>query len=196
LAQEFYKKIYSIREFRQILFDAVGSLGTLTRARKNGLISKPFEERIMLAVTEVNGCEVCSYYHVSVALKEGMSNHEISAMLNGSDRHIPEEEGIGIMYAQHYADQRGKPDPEIWGKVVSEYGEKKAAAIAAAIKIIMAGNIYGMALGAMGNRLKGKPVKKTTLGYELGVIFGVLVFVPLSLVKLVFQANGKQAASA
>ncbi|MFC0273464.1 carboxymuconolactone decarboxylase family protein [Metabacillus herbersteinensis] len=31
----------------------------------------------MLAVTEVNGCEFCSYSHTKIALEQGMSQEEI-----------------------------------------------------------------------------------------------------------------------
>lgn len=195
MAQEFYKKIYSMREFREVLYLAVASMGTMKRAGKSGLISKQFEERIMLAVTEVNGCEVCSYYHVSVALKEGMSNHEITEMLGGSDAMVPDEEAVGIIYAQHYADKRGKPDPELYQKVVAEYGAEKAAAIQAAIRVIMAGNIYGIAAGAFANRLKGKPVGKTTLGYELRIMVSLLWLIPVALIRLLFQKKNSPAAA-
>ncbi|MDY0023535.1 MAG: carboxymuconolactone decarboxylase family protein [Candidatus Izemoplasmatales bacterium] len=35
-------------------------------------------ERLMLATTEVNGCELCSYAHTKMALKQGFSQEEIN----------------------------------------------------------------------------------------------------------------------
>jgi AhpD family alkylhydroperoxidase len=39
----------------------------------------------MLAVTEVNGCEMCSYAHTKMALEAGLSNDEIQQMLAGDN---------------------------------------------------------------------------------------------------------------
>ncbi len=47
------------------------------------LISPAFRERLMLAVTEVNGCRYCSYYHAREALKSGISGAELAALLAG-----------------------------------------------------------------------------------------------------------------
>lgn len=41
--------------------------------KQNGMNFK-FKERIMLAVTEVNGCIMCSYVHTKLSLKAGLSN--------------------------------------------------------------------------------------------------------------------------
>ena len=39
-------------------------------------ISLEFRERLMLAVTEVNGCKYCSYYHARAALDAGISREK------------------------------------------------------------------------------------------------------------------------
>ncbi|WP_256205872.1 carboxymuconolactone decarboxylase family protein [Carnobacterium iners] len=38
-------------------------------------------ERIMLAVTQVNGCSVCSYTHTKMALEVGMKSEKIKNIL-------------------------------------------------------------------------------------------------------------------
>ncbi len=63
----------------------------------------------MLAVTEVNGCDICSYAHTKVALEAGMSSQEIQNMLGGIIDDVPLKEVHGIMYGQHYANARGNP---------------------------------------------------------------------------------------
>ena len=45
--------------------------------KKERQLSEHFIERIMLAVTEVNGCAVWSYAHTKMALEAGMTNEEI-----------------------------------------------------------------------------------------------------------------------
>ena len=49
-----------------------------------------------LAVTEVNGCAACSYAHTTFALREGMSNEEISSFLAGADDYIQPEEAKAL----------------------------------------------------------------------------------------------------
>ena len=80
---EFKQRIYSVSAFYDLLADAMAHLGDIRRAHSGKRVSKAFSERIMLAVTVVNGCRYCSYYHTSVALKAGMSEGEIRDMLGG-----------------------------------------------------------------------------------------------------------------
>jgi len=54
--QRFYKRVYGIKDFYYILEEAVNSFAVLRKARIKNTISKQFQERIMLAVSEVNGC--------------------------------------------------------------------------------------------------------------------------------------------
>ncbi len=115
----------------------------------------------MLAVTEVNGCEVCSYYHTKEALKAGLSEDEISSMLTGSTENIHKDEAIAIFFAQHYAETAGHPDKEAYRRLIQNYGQTKGEGILAIIRMIMMGNAYGIAYGAFKkNRIKGHSVKK------------------------------------
>jgi len=182
--QRFYKRVYGIKDFYYILEEAVNSFAVLRKARIKNTISKQFQERIMLAVSEVNGCEICSYYHTKEALKSGMSEKDIQNMLQGELGEIPEEETIAIFFAQHYAEASANPDSEVWKRVVEIYGEEKAKAILAYIKVIMMGNVYGLAAGSLINRFKGVQVnKKSTVGLELSILLSAIIFFPFLFIK-------------
>jgi AhpD family alkylhydroperoxidase len=182
--QSFYKRVYGIKDFYSILEEAVNSFTILRKARKKNILSKQFEERIMLAVTEVNGCEMCSYYHTKEALKSGMSEKDIQNMLQGESGEIPEEESIAIFFAQHYAESSANPDAEAWQRVVEFYGEEKAEMILAYIKVIMMGNVYGLAAGSFLNRFKGVQVnKRSSIGLELSILLSVIIFFPVLFIK-------------
>ena len=182
--QSFYKRVYGIKDFYSILEEAVNSFTILRKARKKNILSKQFEERIMLAVTEVNGCEMCSYYHTKEALKSGMSEKDIQNMLQGELGEIPEEESIAIFFAQHYAESSANPDAEAWQRVVEFYGEEKAEMILAYIKVIMMGNVYGLAAGSFLNRFKGVQVnKRSSIGLELSILLSVIIFFPILFIK-------------
>ena len=183
MAQIFNKRIYGTKEFYHFFDDAMASFSMVKRARKKNLISKGFQKRIMLVVTEVNGCQLCSYWHTREALKSGMPEEEIKNMLSGNIKNVPKEEGVALFFAQHYAESAANPDAKAWQRVMDTYGEEKAVTILAFIKVIMMGNVYGIAVSALLNRLKGNPIKNSTFLHELGIIFGVLMFIPVLFIK-------------
>ncbi|MGB9666910.1 MAG: carboxymuconolactone decarboxylase family protein [Candidatus Cryosericum sp.] len=182
MAQQFYKKIYSLSEGYVILYQMLRTMPSLARSRRRDELSPEFMERIMLAVTEVNGCEVCSYGHAKMALEQGMSNEEILQLLSGVTNSIPEDEAKAVFFAQHYADTRGHPSAAAWQQIVATYGPTRALGILGAIRAIMFGNAYGIPLSAFGHRLRGKPVGKTSLLYELSMILSIIVFLPVAAV--------------
>ena len=183
-SQSFYKRVYGIKDFYFILEEAVNSFTILRKARKNNMLSKQFQERIMLAVTEVNGCEMCSYYHDKEALKSGMSEKDIQNMLKGNLEEISAEESIAIFFAQHYAESSANPDTKAWQRVVEFYGEEKAEIVIAYIKVIMMGNVYGLAAGSFLNRFKRVQVnKKSSIGLELSILLSVIVLFPFMFIK-------------
>ena len=137
-------------------------------------------ERIMLAVTQANGCEICSYVHTKMALETGMQKEEIQKILSGDMGEIPKEEVVAVFFAQHYADKRGNPSKDSWKRVVKEYGKEKALGILGATRMIMIGNIIGIPFSAFRSRLKGKPIKKSNLIYEIGMMLSIIVFLPVA----------------
>jgi len=170
-----YKRKYSIWELYRSFVLAPGALSELIRNNKTKLVDKHLVKRLQLAVTEVNGCAACSYQHTQMALKEGMSNEEISSFLSGGSEFTKPEEAKAIMFAQHFADTRGFPKKYAYDSIVEEYGKKKASIILSASQIMIAGNMYGIPFSAFLSRLQGKPYKDSTLFYELGMlIFGIL----------------------
>ncbi|MBK7480296.1 MAG: carboxymuconolactone decarboxylase family protein [Bacteroidales bacterium] len=170
-----YKRKYSIWELYRSFVLAPGALSELIRNNKTKLVDKRLVKRLQLAVTEVNGCAACSYQHTQMALKEGMSNEEISSFLSGGSEFTKPEEAKAIMFAQHFADTRGFPKKYAYDSIVEEYGKKKASIILSASQMMIAGNMYGIPFSAFLSRLQGKPYKDSTLFYELGMlIFGIL----------------------
>lgn len=171
------RKLYSLGESYRIIYLALRTGRYMRRANKSGELAKKFTERIMLAVTEVNQCAMCAYGHTKMALEAGMSNDEIRALLGGSMDAVPPEELAAVLFAQHYADSRGKPSAEAWGRLCDVYGNALAAGILGVVRMIMFGNAYGIAFGALGARLKGKPDPKSSLLYETAMLACLIPFV-------------------
>lgn len=110
---------------------------------KRNLISPAFRERLMLAVTAVNGCRYCSYVHAREALLAGVSETEVESLLSGVVDRCPVEESAAVLYAQHWAESDANPDPEARQKLVAIYGSEVAAAIELALRMIRMGNLAG-----------------------------------------------------
>jgi AhpD family alkylhydroperoxidase len=107
------------------------------------LISAAFRERLMLTVTEVNGCRYCQYAHAKMALEAGLSQEEINALSTGTFQNCPEEEVPALLYAQHWAETNGEPDEEAHQKMLNIYGTEKVQAIHLAMRMIRIGNLLG-----------------------------------------------------
>lgn len=172
----FGKKPFSLAEIYRIIYKAVDSKKYLDKAQKEELISPQLQERLMLAVTEVNGCPVCSYAHAKWALEAGMEKEEIDDLLSGDLKGTPEDELSAVLFAQHYADTRGEVDKSVFNLLIEEYGKVKAVGVLSAVKIIMAGNALGIPYSSFTDRFKGKFGSGLSLGYEISVL---LLMVPM-----------------
>ena len=115
----------------------------IRRAMKGDLVSFAFRERLMLAVTAVNGCRYCSYYHTGEALKAGLPKDELEELLNGIVDGAPVEELPALLYAQHWAEAGGEPETAIRQKVIDTYGPERAQAIETVLHMIRTGNLLG-----------------------------------------------------
>lgn len=188
------RPLYSLGEAYTITWLALFSARDFSAARRHGLVSRPFAERIMLAVTEVNGCGICSYAHTRTALEMGMSSAEIQGLLAGSHADVPPEELPAVLFAQHYAEARGAPSREAWRRIVTIYGLPTAKGILAAARMIMWGNAYGIAGSSFINRFKGRPDERSSLVYELSLIVSSIVLVPAALIRALWALARRSPA--
>ena len=106
-------------------------------------IDKAFQERLMLAVTEVNGCRYCAYAHARMALSAGLTQADVDALAGGSLDGAPPEQLPALLYAQHWAETDAEPEPDIRQRVLDTYGPEKARAIEQSLRMIRVGNLLG-----------------------------------------------------
>ena len=181
------QSLHTFHEVYGITVNAFMCIGKFSKSKKNGLLTEAFIERMMLAVTEVNACPVCSYGHTKMALEMGMSLEEIENILSGNYENVPKEELPAVLFAQHYAELRGKYSQESFNSVIEIYGEEKANTILATIRMIMFGNAYGIPWGSFFKRFKGKGDSRSSLGFDLGIVFLSFIFIPLALVHALIK---------
>ena len=177
-----YRHRYTVGEMYRVLLAVISSIGILKRNRKDEIVDAQFIERLMLAVTEVNGCALCSYAHAKMALEGGFSEEEVASFLSGSDTFVKAEEATAILFAQSYADSAGVLDEEQYERVVAEYGKERSEVILAAIRAMMGGNVIGLPYSALQSRFKAKVrYANSSLLYEVGMSLAPLVLIPVAL---------------
>ena len=144
MKKEFKKRTY--KNFRQLWSDLKfmsSHRGAIREAMRNGLVSETFRERLMMAVTSVNGCRYCSYFHSREALKSGVSAEELEALTAFEFGECPAEEQPALLYAQHWAETNTQPDEEARNHVLELYGEKRLETIELLLRMIRMGNLMG-----------------------------------------------------
>jgi len=116
----------------------------IIRRAMRELLSPAFRERLMLVVTEVNGCRYCRTFHASEALKEGITDTELAELLAGQiPADTPEEEIPAMIYARYWAESDAQPAPEDVQELIDVYGEEKTEAIHIVLRMIRMGNLMG-----------------------------------------------------
>ena len=116
----------------------------IIRRAMRELLSPAFRERLMLVVTEVNGCRYCRTFHASEALQVGIADSELAELLAGQiPTDTPEEEIPALIYARYWAESGAEPAPENVQELIDVYGDEKAAAIHIVLRMIRMGNLMG-----------------------------------------------------
>jgi len=144
LKKKFQKRTYQSlgevwEDFRYII-----KRRPMIRRAMRDLLSHAFRERLMLVVTEVNGCRYCRTFHASEAIKEGITDTELAELLAGQiPTDAPGEEIPAMIYARYWAESDAQPAPENGQELIDVYGEEKAAAIHIVLRMIRMGNLMG-----------------------------------------------------
>ena len=144
MKKKFNKRTY--HNFKEVLADLRFMRSNRARIRammNTDLVSEAFRERLMMAVTAVNGCRYCSYFHARQALSSGISTEEITAITRSEFGACPAEEQAAIVYAQHWAEMNAQPEPAVRENVLAVYGAEKMDAIEMALRMIRMGNLMG-----------------------------------------------------
>jgi AhpD family alkylhydroperoxidase len=159
----------------------------LADMRANARITPAFGEKLMLAVTGVNGCRYCSRLHARTAEYLGVSTSEATSLLRGEIASGTVEEAPALFFAQHYAEHEGQPDPELLQRLVQTYDERTARDILNYLRLFTMSNLVGNTLDALVSRLLGKPSAESTLRDELAVVltavFGIGPLVPVLVLR-------------
>jgi AhpD family alkylhydroperoxidase len=188
-------RVFSINEQFHNILHASSAFIRLRQLKKLHLFTKDFKERIMLAVTEVNGCALCSYVHTKAALSSGMSQEDISQLLSGEHKNVPQEDSIAVLFAQHFASSKEKPNKEAMDRLIETYGTDKAEAVLGFCYMITMTNGMGISLDHFVQRLQFKRNKASTILTEITIPLLTMSLFPITLlyksICCLFRSNNR-----
>jgi AhpD family alkylhydroperoxidase len=176
-----YKRKFSVAQMYRSIMLVPRTVPYVRYNRKHKLVPSDLIERLMLAVTEVNGCAACSYAHARMALAQGMGSDEIHSFLSGDGTFVKPQEAKAILFAQHFADTGGNPDDEAYAVLEQSYGKKEALIMLSAVRMIQLGNIYGIPFSSFIARLRGRAYRDSSILYEVGMLLSGIVLLPVAL---------------
>lgn len=166
----FKKRVYTTAVFRQHIDELTRDPAAIRAAMRSGRVSRAFGERIMLAVTQVNGCRYCHWGHVYAARQAGVSDADIAAIVAGEFGELPADEVEALVFAQHWAETEGQPHPDALRALEATYGPQTAADIFLHIRMITVGNLLGNTFDALLYRIRGQGPAYSRLREELAVL--------------------------
>jgi AhpD family alkylhydroperoxidase len=177
------RRTYGFLEFVVATLGVVVRIPLFIRSQLRGLVGGAFKEKLMLAVTAVNGCRYCAWFHALLAARCEVPPEEISALLSGSiERSVSDEEALGLAFAQHYAESGSRPDAEALARLQGAYGPSMASDILLALRWITLGNLAGNTFRAFLDRMRTRRFGAPGFLNELLVfLFTAPIFVPAGL---------------
>lgn len=145
----FRKRFYTPRAFARDVRDVMAHMSSFRDTARSDRVSRAFAEKIMLAITAVNGCRYCAYGHTRTALQAGVEADEIERLLANELGEFPEEEAVALAFAQHWAETGGEPDPEAERRFHEYYGPEVSTDILNWMRMINVGNLLGNTFDAV-----------------------------------------------
>ncbi len=183
----FNKRLFTLATFVASVRDLFAHLDDLHGAVRQRRVSRAFSEKIMLTVTRVNGCRYCSYAHTRMALKSGIHETELLQLMGGEFKGVPAHEVTALLFAQHYAEQHDRFEPDAWQRLVDVYGSEAARDMLAYIRMITFANLIGNTFDAVLSRFAGRPAPDSRFLEEISVLLLTLGLLPISVLVLIVR---------
>jgi len=174
-----HARIFTIKEQIGLIVAGAKGFVYLRKNRKHRRMTKALKERIMLAVTQVNGCAMCSFIHTKLALDSGMTPDQIRSILGGDYDSVPDEETVAVLFGQHYADSKEHPSQEAIDRLIETYGFAKAECVLAACQMITMTNGMGISMDHFYHRITFRRNRQSKLRFEVFNPLMTMVFFPL-----------------
>jgi AhpD family alkylhydroperoxidase len=144
MKKKFNKRLYpNLKEFFNDLGFILKRSKNMKALLRGEIIDTKFRERLMMAVTEVNGCRYCAYYHSQQALAAGIGSDELAEIAEMSFKSSPEGQRPALLYAQHWAESNAHPESGAWACMQETYTQEELEMIELSLYTIRMGNLMG-----------------------------------------------------
>ena len=144
MKKKFNKRLYpNLKEFFSDLGYILKRSSKIKLLMRGEVIDSQFRERLMMAVTKVNGCRYCAYFHSQQALAAGVGSDELAQISEMSFESSPEEQRAALLYAQHWAESNAHPDPDARICMQDAYSPEEIEMIELSLHTIRMGNLMG-----------------------------------------------------
>lgn len=149
------KRTFTPASFLITVANMVISLPVIIRSLFRPRIPAAPREKIMLGVTSVTGCRYCTWGHTRWAMAEGVPLEEVNQILGQQVESLEARdpaEAAAILFAQHYAENLDRFDPESIESLRRYYSAAQAAEILAYVRAITLGSLTGNTVDAFVGR--------------------------------------------
>jgi AhpD family alkylhydroperoxidase len=119
--------------------------------------SAALREKVMLGVTSITDCRYCQWGHTHWAMAHGVSLDEVNQILGQQIEALEAKnpaEAAAILFAQHYAENLDKIDPESIESLRTYYSAAQVTEILAYVRAITLGSLTGNTIDAVLGRFR------------------------------------------
>ncbi len=152
------KRTLTADNFVRTVANVVVSAPVLLAALVRPKTSAALREKVMLGVTSITDCRYCQWGHTHWAMARGVSLEEVNQILGQQVESLKARnpaEAAAILFAQHYAENLDRFDPESIENLRKHYSDAQVAEILAYVRAITLGGLMGNTVDAVFGRFKG-----------------------------------------
>jgi AhpD family alkylhydroperoxidase len=152
------KRTLTPRNFFRTVGNVMASGPVLLSALVRPKTSHALREKVMLGVTSVTDCRYCQWGHTYWAMAHGVPLEEVNQILGHQMEALEARnpaEAAAILFAQHYAENLDRFDPEAIENLREHYSDIQVAEILAYVRAVTLGNLTGNTVDAFLGRLRG-----------------------------------------
>jgi AhpD family alkylhydroperoxidase len=157
-------------DFFRTVAGAVASGPVLLAGPVRPKTSAALREKVMLGVTSITDCRYCQWGHTHWAPAKGVPLKEVNQILGHeieTQQAKDPAEAAAILFAQHYAEQLDRCDPDSIAGLREYYSKAQVAEILACVRAITLCSLLGNTVQAFLHRVRG-PAKRGPGGHATG----------------------------
>ena len=152
------KRTLTADNFLRTVANVVVSSPVLLAALVRPKTSAALREKVMLGVTSITDCRYCQWGHTHWAMAHGVPLEEVNQILGQQIESLEAKnpaEAAAILFAQHYAENLDRFDPESIENLRKYYSDAQVAEILAYVRAITLGSLTGNTVDAFLGRFMG-----------------------------------------